>query len=185
MSYFFPGVNHQRKWERKHGMHSRDLYGIFLCLIPRPSSKPQLAAVDRTLLLSLYGSILHVLLVVPCMLYILAILLLSSLALLLCHHPQRKGGRALTALRALLSLSVYLSLSPSLSSLGHATCNARCVSCPSSVGQHSNSNQQLTARCKWRVRQRCIRSTSPLIIESDSLGVALFWRKLQEELQAV
>ena len=95
-------------------MHSRDLYGIFLCLIPRPSSKPQLAAVDRTLLLSLYGSILHVLLVVPCMLYILAILLLSSLALLICHHPQRKGGRALTALRALLSLSVYLSLSPSL-----------------------------------------------------------------------
>ena len=103
-------------------MHSRDLYGIFLCLIPRPSRKPQLAAVDRTLLLSLYGSIFHVLLV-PCVLYILAILLLSSLALLLALPPsrQRKGRRALTALRALLSLSVYLSLSLRSSSLGHAT----------------------------------------------------------------
>ena len=138
MSYFFPGVNHQRKWERKHGMHSRDLYGIFLCLIPRPSSKPQLAAVDRTLLLSLYGSILHFacpasplyavysgyLVNCPVWLYYSATLPPSR---------QRKGGRALTALRALLSLSVYLSLSPSLSSLGHATCNMQRALCLLSV----------------------------------------------------
>ena len=94
-------------------MHSRDLYGIFLCLIPRPSSKPQLAAVDRPLLLSLYGSIFHVLLVPSsplCAVYSGYLAIVQSGFITLPPSTKKRRARADCAESSPLPLRLSLAL---------------------------------------------------------------------------